>query len=296
MGELKVFNRIMIPWGQGEMIYKNQISRYNGEWVNGDFHGKGTLFERNRVVYNGSFKKSEKDGFGEQQVGNGTCLRGLWRNNRLTYPLIFITADNREIAVKDQASLPEPASLNPLRNETRRLTQFALTPAMQRILNSQDAVREAIIQIEHGERSTSLYEFDTNIHKLLLLEEIRVKEQRELTRTETNQRNCISHEAAQSFKNMSTTEKNDINVVTLKAIMKLERIEKNGRVDIENKAYTFFEKTAKEQKLQRIAIDPEAFKSSCSEDEKVTAAKNCSYGAVGKKEHKEIDRKGMLVL
>ena len=46
------------------MIYKGG-NIYEGEWKNGDIHGKGKLLEKDGSFYDGDWKNFKKDGIGK---------------------------------------------------------------------------------------------------------------------------------------------------------------------------------------------------------------------------------------
>ncbi|RZK01893.1 MAG: molecular chaperone Tir, partial [Flavobacterium sp.] len=62
----------------GAIHYSNG-SYYEGEWKEGDCHGKGKLIYADGGIYEGSFKKGEPDGKGKIQYVGGDHYDGQWK-------------------------------------------------------------------------------------------------------------------------------------------------------------------------------------------------------------------------
>lgn len=74
--------------GQGEFIWaeaKNpgEDQRYVGEFKNGLFEGKGTLYIVGGEYYEGTFKNNEFDGEGAYYKADKTYVKGIWKNGNL---------------------------------------------------------------------------------------------------------------------------------------------------------------------------------------------------------------------
>ena len=57
--------------------------RYEGEFANGKWHGKGRLFFTNGDEFYGEFKNDVFHGAGNYFTRSGESMSGEWRNNRL---------------------------------------------------------------------------------------------------------------------------------------------------------------------------------------------------------------------
>jgi hypothetical protein len=78
------------PHGVGTILYANART-YVGEWVRGKMQGRGvyttplgTKYEGEIIdgeVYTGSFKDGEKDGYGTQTLSSGESYEGDWAND-----------------------------------------------------------------------------------------------------------------------------------------------------------------------------------------------------------------------
>ena len=74
--------------GQGEFVWaeaKNpgEDQRYVGEFNNGQFHGKGTLYIVGGEYYEGMFKNNEFDGEGTYYKSDKTYVKGIWKDGNL---------------------------------------------------------------------------------------------------------------------------------------------------------------------------------------------------------------------
>lgn len=94
-----------IPHGTGTYVYKNKYFTYNGEWVNGVKHGRGTLTMGDGSRFEGTFVDGEITGQGMRTWPDGSsytgefyrgefCGQGIYRGlNGVTYEGEFL--DNK---------------------------------------------------------------------------------------------------------------------------------------------------------------------------------------------------------
>eukprot|EP00750_Incisomonas_marina_P000596 INCI10431.1.p1 GENE.INCI10431.1~~INCI10431.1.p1 ORF type:complete len:339 (+),score=46.00 INCI10431.1:123-1139(+) len=94
-----------IPQGTGTYVYKNKYFTYNGEWVNGVKHGRGTLTMGDGSRFEGTFVNGEITGQGMRTWPDGSsytgefqrgefCGQGIYRGlNGVTYEGEFL--DNK---------------------------------------------------------------------------------------------------------------------------------------------------------------------------------------------------------
>ena len=87
------------PNGHGRMVYKHEI--YEGEWKNGQKHGRGKLYNIGAAAavstaslesppssssslygYEGDWKDNRRDGNGVERYSNGVMLQSQWSKNR----------------------------------------------------------------------------------------------------------------------------------------------------------------------------------------------------------------------
>ena len=66
--------------GQGTIVYSDGSS-YVGEWKDGLFHGQGTGAFANESSYTGEFKEGKRNGKGTYIYENGSSWIGEWENN-----------------------------------------------------------------------------------------------------------------------------------------------------------------------------------------------------------------------
>tara|TARA_B110000967_G_C18622807_1_gene429660 strand:+ start:84 stop:704 length:621 start_codon:yes stop_codon:yes gene_type:complete len=65
--------------GEGKMIYKtNEAVAYTGEWLNGEWHGKGTITYTDGETYTGEFYENERRGQGKCVWPSGIEYEGGW--------------------------------------------------------------------------------------------------------------------------------------------------------------------------------------------------------------------------
>ena len=100
--------RTLEPHQKGKMKYRNGRVVYDGEWKNGQRHGRGRLEEycdqpaassstmtsqqqqqqqqqqqdRQLLIYEGEWKQNRRDGVGAQRYSNGVWLHSNWTKNR----------------------------------------------------------------------------------------------------------------------------------------------------------------------------------------------------------------------
>jgi len=69
--------------GQGNAKYSgSSVREYTGEWANGRWHGKGTLYHRNGDVYKGTFKNGLFHGEGRYTYASGFKEEGSWNQGK----------------------------------------------------------------------------------------------------------------------------------------------------------------------------------------------------------------------
>ncbi|MGM9825625.1 MAG: MORN repeat-containing protein [Paludibacteraceae bacterium] len=59
--------------------------RYVGEVEKLEPHGKGTMYETDGAIYEGTFCHGQKHGSGEYSYTDGSTFRGIWENNKLIH-------------------------------------------------------------------------------------------------------------------------------------------------------------------------------------------------------------------
>ena len=63
-------------------VYKKTKSTYNGEWLGGFRHGKGTMIFSDGTTYEGQWQLGLAHGQGRLEVMNGTLYEGEWSFSR----------------------------------------------------------------------------------------------------------------------------------------------------------------------------------------------------------------------
>lgn len=84
--------------GNGIIKYLNHslINTYEGSWLNGEYDGEGTLIHNDGSIYIGSFKLSQKHGYGKMYSANGKYLYdGTWTNNNIKKPIFKMFLDKK---------------------------------------------------------------------------------------------------------------------------------------------------------------------------------------------------------
>ena len=64
-------------------IRLNYWTKYEGEFVNGEHHGFGSLYLAEGVKFTGNFQRGEIEGYGCIYLKNGEILTGRWSANKL---------------------------------------------------------------------------------------------------------------------------------------------------------------------------------------------------------------------
>jgi hypothetical protein len=68
-------------------------SRYEGEWLEGWYHGKGKYFFPDGVIYEGEFFKGEFHGTGTLIYPSGGKYKASWENGKMMEGDYFFTDD-----------------------------------------------------------------------------------------------------------------------------------------------------------------------------------------------------------
>ena len=71
-----------LPHGQGTMDYQQSGRRYEGEWVTGQWHGRGQLWNPNGDSYEGEFYLDARHGNGTYKWDNGDVYVGQFRQDK----------------------------------------------------------------------------------------------------------------------------------------------------------------------------------------------------------------------
>ena len=56
---------------------------YEGQYLNGKFHGQGTYTWADGNTYAGEWKNNKRHGQGTNTWSDGTVKKGIWKNNKL---------------------------------------------------------------------------------------------------------------------------------------------------------------------------------------------------------------------
>jgi len=76
-----------IRQGKGIQIYSkseyDEMSRYEGEWLNDKRHGKGKCLFSDNSIYSGEFRNDEMDGNGIYKWNDGCEYNGEWTNGKM---------------------------------------------------------------------------------------------------------------------------------------------------------------------------------------------------------------------
>lgn len=81
-----------MPNGKGRFINANDLTVYEGQWVNNEMHGQGCYTWRDGSTITGFFRKNRLNGFGKYISARGKQYEGQWIDNKkwgngiLTWP------------------------------------------------------------------------------------------------------------------------------------------------------------------------------------------------------------------
>ena len=79
-------------------MYFNDGSKYEGEYKNDYWDGKGTFYWKNGDKYEGEWKNNEKYGKGIMYYNNGNRFEGEWKNDKKEGEgILFHTNGDKEI-------------------------------------------------------------------------------------------------------------------------------------------------------------------------------------------------------
>lgn len=67
--------------GIGTRYWADVNEKYEGEWYDGNIHGKGKYFYRNGSVYDGQFYMNKRQGYGTYTWSNSKYYEGEWKDN-----------------------------------------------------------------------------------------------------------------------------------------------------------------------------------------------------------------------
>jgi len=70
--------------GNGEMIWKEGIKKYIGEFKNNQRNGTGTFYYENGNVFEGEWKDGKRNGKGTLTKKEGPMKSGIWEDDKLT--------------------------------------------------------------------------------------------------------------------------------------------------------------------------------------------------------------------
>ena len=77
------YNQVGVREGWGQAIYQDG-RRYFGQWINGNFEGRGVLYLPDESKYVGEFKRGRFEGRGVLYgFSGGTLKQGIWRSDQL---------------------------------------------------------------------------------------------------------------------------------------------------------------------------------------------------------------------
>lgn len=82
--------------GTGTQIFTNDNDRYDGEWLNGYYHGQGTYTFADGRKYVGSWKDDKKHGQGTFAWANGDKYEGSWQSDKRNGQGTYTFADGRK--------------------------------------------------------------------------------------------------------------------------------------------------------------------------------------------------------
>lgn len=105
--------------GYGKCYWNNLNEMYEGEWVDGNIHGKGKYYYQNGSTYEGDYNMNKRHGYGQYiwnktkyyvggwkddlQSGEGVyckegiVVRGIWRKGKLINKAINLTIDEKSM-------------------------------------------------------------------------------------------------------------------------------------------------------------------------------------------------------
>ena len=82
--------------GLGSLRFKDNVSWYQGEFQDNEIHGKGKLFEANRLVTSGNFVKGELCGLGSRTFSSGATLYGNFTSGKFGGVGKLVSVDGKE--------------------------------------------------------------------------------------------------------------------------------------------------------------------------------------------------------
>jgi len=67
--------------GKGTYFWKNQHIKFTGNWKENVRHGKGKLYEKNKLIFSGIWKNNIRNGIGQKYKNNSLIFDGVWKND-----------------------------------------------------------------------------------------------------------------------------------------------------------------------------------------------------------------------
>ena len=69
--------------GSRQFRKRSNVSKYDGEWKNGDSNGHGIAYYADGNIYDGEWKDRLKNGNGQLIFPNGSIIKGNWKDGQM---------------------------------------------------------------------------------------------------------------------------------------------------------------------------------------------------------------------